>query len=172
MSENTADAGNQTVDDTGKQEAKTERVFTQAEMDAIIGDRLNRERSKYADYDDLKAKAAKLDELEEAGKTELEKTSEALAAVTKELEQLKAERERAALVAQVADETGVPQAVVASLNGADADALKAQAEAIAASYKGANASIPEAGRFPRGDAGAAKSTADIFANVFNESLRR
>ena len=46
-----------------------ERTFTQAEMDAIIGDRLNRERKKYADYEDIKAKAAKFDELENASKT-------------------------------------------------------------------------------------------------------
>ena len=30
--------------------AEPERTFTQAEMDAIIGDRLKRERAKYADY--------------------------------------------------------------------------------------------------------------------------
>ena len=39
-------------------EQQTERTFTQVEMNAIISDRLTRERSKYADYDDLKAKAA------------------------------------------------------------------------------------------------------------------
>ena len=33
-----------------------ERTFTQAEMNAIIADRLNRERGKFADYDELKAK--------------------------------------------------------------------------------------------------------------------
>ena len=38
-----------------------ERTFTQAEMNAIISDRLSRERSKYADYDDLKAKAQQFD---------------------------------------------------------------------------------------------------------------
>ena len=38
-------------------EQQTERTFTQAEMNAIIADRLNRERTKYADYDALKAKA-------------------------------------------------------------------------------------------------------------------
>ena len=37
-------------------EQQTERTFTQAEMNAIISDRLTRERSKYADYDDLKAR--------------------------------------------------------------------------------------------------------------------
>ena len=42
-------------------EQQTERTFTQAEVNAIIADRLNRERAKYADYDDLKAKAQQFD---------------------------------------------------------------------------------------------------------------
>ncbi len=44
-----------------------EKTFTQGEMDAIIGERLAREREKYADYDILKAKAAKFDESVELG---------------------------------------------------------------------------------------------------------
>ena len=47
-----------------------------AEMNAIISDRLSRERSKYADYDDLKAKAQQFDAAQEAGKTELQKANE------------------------------------------------------------------------------------------------
>lgn len=52
---------------------------TQAELDRIISDRLSRERGKYADYDDLKAKAAKFDEADSASKTELQKLQDALA---------------------------------------------------------------------------------------------
>jgi hypothetical protein len=51
--------------DTGAEETGTqsdEKVFTQAEMERVIGDRLKREReklaSKYADYPELKKKAA------------------------------------------------------------------------------------------------------------------
>ena len=47
------------------------KTFTQAELDAVVKDRLKREREKYSDYEDLKAKAAKFDEAEEANKTEL-----------------------------------------------------------------------------------------------------
>ena len=38
-----------------------ERTFTQAELNAIVADRLARERAKYADYDKLKDKAGKAD---------------------------------------------------------------------------------------------------------------
>lgn len=46
---------------------------TQEDLDRIIESRLNREKSKYSDYDDLKAKASRLDELEAANATDLEK---------------------------------------------------------------------------------------------------
>lgn len=55
----------------GDPEGKT---FTQADVDRIVQDRLARVKpSNPADYDDLKAKAAKFDELEAANQTELEK---------------------------------------------------------------------------------------------------
>ena len=47
--------------ETVKQETVVEeRTFTQAELDAIVSDRLKRERSKYEGFEDLKAKAAKV----------------------------------------------------------------------------------------------------------------
>ena len=67
-------------------EQQTERTFTQAEMNAIISDRLTRERSKYADYDDLKAKAAQFDAAQEAGKTELQKANEKAAKLQQQLD--------------------------------------------------------------------------------------
>lgn len=55
-----------------------ERTFTQAEVDRIVQERALREvRTKYADYDDLKAKAAQFDEVTEKQKTEAEKAVEA-----------------------------------------------------------------------------------------------
>jgi hypothetical protein len=53
---------------------------TQADLDRIIADRLSREKAKYADYGDLKAKAAKFDEAEQANKTELQKALDRAAA--------------------------------------------------------------------------------------------
>ena len=49
------------------------KSFTQAELDAIIADRLARHTAKFADYDELKAKVAKVDEADENAKTELQK---------------------------------------------------------------------------------------------------
>ena len=54
-----AETVNQETNGTAAETQENEqRTFTQAEMNAIIQDRLTRERGKYADYEALKAKAA------------------------------------------------------------------------------------------------------------------
>jgi hypothetical protein len=49
------------------------KTFTQADLDRIVGERLTREKAKYADYDDLKTKAAEADKLRQERETENEK---------------------------------------------------------------------------------------------------
>ena len=98
-------------------------------MDAIIGDRLKRERSKYADYDELAQKAKAYDEAEEASKSELQKAVEERDRYKAELDKLQAERERAETVARVAAEKGVDAALLSRMSGdvaENADFLKAQ----------------------------------------------
>src|SRR5882762_5281206 len=63
--------------DGGASEPKPVQTFTQAEVDRIAADRAARERAKFADYDDLKAKAAQVDAAEEAKKDELQKAKDA-----------------------------------------------------------------------------------------------
>ena len=111
--ENTATVDNATQGAT----AEPERTFTQAEMDAIIGDRLKRERAKYADYDELMQKAKAYDEAEEASKSELQKAVEERDKLKAELDKLQAEREHAEKVARVAAEKGVDAALLARMSG-------------------------------------------------------
>jgi hypothetical protein len=49
------------------------KTFTQEQIDALLEERLQRERKKYAGFEDYKTKAAKLDELEASQKSDLEK---------------------------------------------------------------------------------------------------
>jgi hypothetical protein len=56
-------------EDTDTQPTETEApqpapAFTQADIDRIVKERIERVKAKYADYDDLKARAARLDEIE------------------------------------------------------------------------------------------------------------
>lgn len=70
----------ETTPPAGGQQAATvivqptqEKTFTQAQLEEILKDRLGRVESKYADYNDLKAKA---EALESATKSELEKATD------------------------------------------------------------------------------------------------
>lgn len=86
----------------------TEKTFTQAEVDAIVGDRLKRDRAKYSDYEDLKAKAEKYDQLEEASKSELQKAIERGDALQTELDALKSANSIREIRQKVAEATGIP----------------------------------------------------------------
>lgn len=75
MPDNTANMQEQTPQG-GAADKEFQPVSTQAELDRIIGERIARERAKYAGYAEFKAKAAKFDEMEQAGKSELEKAND------------------------------------------------------------------------------------------------
>ena len=57
------------------------KSFTQEQVDQIVERRLAKERGKYKDYDEFKSKAMRLDEMENAGKSELDKLKESNAAL-------------------------------------------------------------------------------------------
>lgn len=104
------------------------KTFTQEQVDKIVQERLARAKQQVPDdYDTLKAKAAKLDELEEANKSEYEKLNEKYIALEKERNALVHENERRAWAAQVAREKGVPESV---LRGDTLEEIQAHAQAI------------------------------------------
>ena len=105
------------------------RTFTQEELNAIVGKRLAEEKSKFADYEDLKAKASKFDEMEEANKSELQKATERANSLEAELKAMKSAEEVRLMRENVAKETGIPSNL---LTGSTEEECKAQAEAIKA----------------------------------------
>lgn len=108
----------------------------QDELNEIVEKRLARERAKYSDYSDVKAKAAKFDELEEEKKSELDK----LASKATKAEQRAIAAEQALLKSEVAREKGVP---VALLTGSTKEELEAAADALIA-FRGEKTSEEEA----------------------------
>lgn len=125
-SKTTSTEGN-TVDNTGNDENQPiggSRTFTQEEFNSLLAREKRSLRDKYADYDELKAKAAQLDALKEAEKTDLEKAQDALAAMQKERDEAIAERDarqaeidHAAAVQKVATEYNVDAALLARMSG-------------------------------------------------------
>lgn len=119
--------------ETVNQEATetTPKTFTQEELDKIVNERLARERKKYEgiNLEELKSKASRLDELEEASKTELEKEREKAKKLQAELDGIRRAEEVRTIRETVAKETGIP----ANLLTAEDDAgCREQAEAIRA----------------------------------------
>jgi hypothetical protein len=121
--------------DQGKQDNKPpDKTFTQAELDAIIADRLQREREKTKDYADLKKAAEEYQKLKEAQMSEQEKLQAKLADFEKKL--LEKEREAAeakteTLKLKILDEFGLPKSWAGRIFGtteaeirSDADELK------------------------------------------------
>ena len=103
------------------------KTFTQEEVNSIVKERLNRENAKYSDYETLKEKAAKLDELEEANKTELQKANEQVSALKDELDSLKQANAIRDIRENVANETNVP---INLLTGDTEETCTEQAKAI------------------------------------------
>ena len=94
------------ANDGGQQSGDQGRTFTQEELNAIIAERVGRERAKYGDYDDLKAAADQLKQLEDAQKTELENAqaaqARAEAAAQQAIQQANEKLMRAAFIAEAA----------------------------------------------------------------------
>lgn len=107
----------------------TEKTFTQSELNAIIADRISEVQQKYGDYDDLKVKAAKFDEAEEASKSELQRITESRDALQAELDKMKRDAAVRAARDKVAESKGVPAHLLTADTEEDCNA---QADAILA----------------------------------------
>lgn len=85
---------------------------TQEELNRILESRLARERAKYADYDDLKAKASEYDKVTEASKTELQKERERAEAAEKKAAKYEAEKQVATWAAEITKGSSIPAAAL------------------------------------------------------------
>lgn len=122
----------------GGNEPQAEGKLTQAEVDAIVADRLARERKKYADYSDLKKASEELAELKKSQMTEVEKLKAELAekdallqSKDQELSGLKLERVKAAKLA----EAGVSAEWIDSVSGSTEEEVAASVTKLAARLK-------------------------------------
>ena len=143
--------------------AQPEKTFTQDEVNAIVADRLAREKGKYADYEELKTKATAYDEAQEAQKTELQKATELAEKYRLELDGMKKAEGIREIREKVAKETGVPASM---LTYDTEEKCEAQAKEILAFSKPQNyPKIPDAGEATH--SGSAGSNAQKFADWFN-----
>jgi len=137
MSDGNSNAGTPPADQGGN-EPQNEGKLTQAEVDAIVADRLARERKKYADYSDLKKASEELAELKKSQMTEVEKMKAELAekdallqSKDQELSGLKLERVKAAKLV----EAGVAAEWIDSVSGSTEEEVAASVTKLAARLK-------------------------------------
>ncbi|HZN75888.1 MAG TPA: hypothetical protein VFC00_30020 [Micromonosporaceae bacterium] len=105
----------------------TTATFSQADVDRIVRERLAREREKFSDYDDLKARAAEGDK----NKTALERVLEKVSG----LEERATKAERAALRSEVATAKKLPAWMAKRLTGDTREALESDADEMLAALK-------------------------------------
>lgn len=144
-------------------EAKT---FTQEEVNAMISERVKRERAKYEGFDVLKEKAKKFDEIEEAGKTELQKSQEQVAELQAKLDKIQKDAEIGRIKSKISTEKGIP---VDLLTGETEEACLEQAEKILAfaQFNGGYPVIRDAGEIAKTTK---VTTRQQFADWVNENL--
>lgn len=117
-------------------------ITSQEDFDNRIKSRIARERSKFDDYDDLKAASEELAKIKEANKSEAEKQAERFA----EMERENAELKRKNALAEAANTAGVPVAILAG-PGEDPEAYaKALLE-----WKGTQSANESGDPAPKGD---------------------
>lgn len=130
-------------------------TFTQADIDRIVAERVNRERAKFSDYDALKDKATKFDQLDAATKSDIDKANERATAAEKRA----ADAEAKALRLEVATAKGLTSTQARRLVGATKEELEADADDLLSSFKPADGN---------GDGGDGKPTP---SNRPSENLR-
>lgn len=166
----TANAGestDQAQQPPADQSKEFQAIDSQEKLDAIIRERLGRERSKYQDYDKLKADAEEYRKLQDKDKTEAQREKDRADAAERKALELEAR----VLRSDVASEKGVPAAL---LTGTTKEELEASADALLA-FRGEQDKKkgPSSSSLNRADnqQPVKGSTADQFAEFFEQRLK-
>jgi hypothetical protein len=157
MSEAPVEGGNNSGETPAADEFKA--ITTQEDLNKVISDRVARERAKYADYKDVKAKAAELDQIKQANQTEAEKAAAKVAELEAELNNTR----RDSMRIKIASAHGITDAddIELFLTGTDEETLTKQATRLAGRTadrtKNGN-HVPTEGSTPSSAGGAERET--------------
>lgn len=129
------------------------KTFTQEDLDKIVKERLERERKKYADYDDLKKAAEELSKLKDSEKSEVERLKAEAAKIQKERDELNARikaQEVRGKKAAALEKAGMPAALADRVMGETDEEIAADVEAlkklgVGSQNKGGGGTPPKSG---------------------------
>lgn len=115
-----------------------------------------------------KSKADKLDELEEASKTALEKATERAQKAESKVKAYEEEKQRKAWLEEVAAETGLPQSV---LRGSTKEEIEAHAQILKPYFEKPSAPVVENDNMKSNTAGGSASLADVLMKTVQQKLK-
>ncbi len=120
-------------------------IETQEELDNIVKERIRREREKFGDYDDLKKRVSELESENSALKSTVEDNKQTRAGLDAQITELQGQvsnYETASLRTRIALQNGLPYDLADRLQGADEEALRADAERLASFMRPATHQAP------------------------------
>lgn len=106
-------------------------AFSQTEVDDIVKNRLDRERSKFGDYDELKEKAGKVDTINAEWETKLKEANDKATDLEKQVGAAKLETDKV----KIMHEFKLPDDMAEFVTGDDADSMRAKAEKLSKGVK-------------------------------------
>lgn len=117
--------------------AVEDKLHTQEDVDKVVESRLERERKKFGDYDELKETAGKVDSIKSEYEDKLKAAGEEKSAVEKERDSAKLETVKVKAV----HEFKLSDELSEFINGEDEKTIREQAEKLSKGVKGGSVKI-------------------------------
>jgi hypothetical protein len=123
-----------------------QNLLTQTDVDSVIEKRLERERSKFADYDTLKEKAGKVDTITQEFTTKLKEKDTSLEDLTKQLNGAKLETDKVKIIGEFKLSDDLAEFVT----GETVDEMRTRAEKLSKGIAPGKVTVTKTGK-PSGD---------------------
>lgn len=154
-----------TKDSDGKFVEVSEKVLPQSEVDGIIEKRLERERSKFKDYDDLLEKAGKVDTITQDYENKLKEKDTKIGELSTEVTSAKL----GTVKIKIANEFKLSDEAQEFLTGDSEDKLREQAEKLSKVGGGKKVVVTKHGKPSGDDDKKSGDTKSIARNLFGRN---
>lgn len=134
--------------------AVEDKLLPQDEVDKVVESRLERQKKQFADYDDLKEKAGKVDTIAKEYEDKLKAKDTSIESLTKDLGSAKLDTEKVKII----HEFGLKDELHEFVTGETADEMRERAEKLAKGAGGGKVVIKKDGK-PDEKTGDSKSIA-------------
>lgn len=132
-----------------EQKPDESKTFTQEQVNALLASEKRKYGEKYADYDDLKAKASQFDALEESAKSELQKALDRAADAEKKAAAFEQREQIGKWAAEIAKDSQIPASALRGNTREELEAHFKELEALIPKQQQKRTPVP-AGK-PTGD---------------------